>query len=111
MPSGIPAPRGCRSIRSTAGPKAATAEVYFQLSGLAPGTTYQSRFEIFRIDDDAKQPPRLSVSSSQVVQQERVEVSRTLGLQQLDPGRYRVRLTVSGAGHEVSAVAWLTISQ
>lgn len=90
-------------------PKGGAAEVYFQLSGLSPGTSYQSKFEIFRADDDPKRAPRLAISFTQPATESRIEVSRTLGLQQLDPGRYRVKLTVSGGGHETNAVAWLTI--
>ena len=90
-------------------PKGGGAEIYFQLSGMKPGTNYQTRFDFFRADDDPKHPPRLAVSSAQAAPEGRLEVSRTLGLQQLDPGKYRVRLTVSGGGAETTATAWLTI--
>ena len=90
-------------------PKGGGAEIYFQLSGMKPGTNYQTRFDFFRADDDPKHPPRLAVSSAQAAPEGRLEVSRTLGLQQLDPGKYQVRLTVSGGGAETTATAWLTI--
>jgi hypothetical protein len=86
-----------------------TAETYFQLSGLTPGTTYSAQFEIFRADDDAKAAPRLKVASPLTAPAARMEVSRSLVLTNLEPARYRVRLTVSGEGHAVAAVAWLTV--
>ncbi len=90
-------------------PKGTAAEVYFQLSGLAVGATYQAKFELFRADDDAKKGARLTVSFPQAAAQERLEVARSLGLQQLDAGKYRVKLTVAGGGAETTATAWLTI--
>jgi hypothetical protein len=90
-------------------PFGGSAEVYFQLSGLTPGTSYQSKFEIFRAGDDPKHAPRLTVSFSQDAPQAHMEVSRTLGLNKLDPGRYRLRLVVSGGGSSATAVQWLTI--
>jgi hypothetical protein len=87
----------------------ANAEVYFQLSGMTVGTKYQTKYEFFRSDDDPKRGPRLSVASSDVAVQGRTEVSRTLGLQQLDPGKYRVKLTISGDGAMTMATGWLTI--
>ncbi len=38
-----------------------------------------------------------------------MEINRTMGLQNLDPGRYRLKLTITGSGEETSSVAWLTI--
>jgi hypothetical protein len=38
-----------------------------------------------------------------------VEVQRTIGLRNLDPGRYRVRVTVTGAGGSVSEEGYLTV--
>ena len=90
-------------------PAGGQAEVYFQLSGLQPGTTYRITFELFRADDDPKRPPRLALSFTEATTQARVEVARTLGLQHLNPGRYRVKLTVSNNGAETSSTAWLTI--
>ena len=92
-------------------PKGEPAEIYFQLSGLNLGTRYQTNFEFFRADDDPKRGARLTVSFAQSAQQDRIEVSRTLGLQQLEPGKYRVKLTVTGGGAETSATGWLTISK
>ncbi|MGH7593012.1 MAG: hypothetical protein ACRELE_04065 [Gemmatimonadales bacterium] len=90
-------------------PKGSTAEVYFQLSGLTAGSTYQHRFEFFRANDDPKHGPRLALSFTQPAAQARIEVSRSVDLKNLEPGRYRVTLTVSGDGSQATAVGWLTI--
>ncbi len=90
-------------------PREGSAEVYFQVAGLAPGSSYQTRFDFFRSDDDAKRAPRLSISSTQVAGSKWTEVQRTLGLKNLDTGRYRVQLTVGSGGRIVTSTAWVTI--
>jgi GWxTD domain-containing protein len=90
-------------------PAGGSATAYFQLSGLTPGTVYGTTFEFLHANDDSIHKPRLSVASNQTARQERMEVSTALGLKNLEPGRYRVRLTVSGAGETAKSVAWLTI--
>lgn len=90
-------------------PKGGTAEVYYQLAGLRDGTRYTSRIELFGAEDDAKKPARLSIDFETTATTERIEVARSLGLQNLAPGRYRVRLTVRGGGDTTTAAAWLTV--
>lgn len=90
-------------------PKGATAEVYYQLAGLTAGTRYTSRLELFDGDHDPKKPARLSIAFETSATSERAEVSRSLGLQNIAPGRYRVRLTVRGGDETAAAVAWLTV--
>ena len=91
--------------------KGGAAEVYFQLSGLKPGVNYQTMFEFFMSSDEPKHPSRLRIAAPLVAGASRLEVQRTLGLQHLEVGRYRVQLTVSGAGETVKAVGWLTIAK
>ncbi len=87
-----------------------TAAVYFQLSGLTNGESYSTRFDFFRANDDAKHPPRLTISSVQPAGQPRMEISKSLGLKNLDPGQYRVRLTVQGKdGGTTTALGWVNI--
>ena len=88
---------------------AAGAEVYFQLSGLVTGESYVTKYEFFLNSDDPKRGPRLSISGTQVATRSRLEVTRTLGLQNLAPGRYRVHVTTTGGGRSVSATGWMTI--
>ncbi|MBK7595983.1 MAG: hypothetical protein IPJ11_12235 [Gemmatimonadetes bacterium] len=90
-------------------PKGGTAEVYYQLAGLKSGARYATRLELFGAEDDAKKPARLSIDFETTATDTRAEVSRSLGLQNLAPGRYRVRLTVRGGDETASAVAWLAV--
>ena len=90
-------------------PKGGTAEVYYQLAGLKNGARYATRLELFGAEDDAKKPARLSIGFETTATDTRAEVSRSLGLQNLAPGRYRVRLTVRGGDETASAVAWLAV--
>jgi hypothetical protein len=85
------------------------AEVYFQLSGLEPGSSYETRFDFFRSDDDVKHAPRLTISSTQLSGSQWTEMQRTLGLRNLDVGRYRVQLTVRSNGKTAMSTAWVTI--
>jgi hypothetical protein len=89
--------------------KGGDAEVYYQLAGLTAGTRYTSRLELFGAEDDAKKPARLSIAFETTAASDRAEVSRSLGLQNLAPGRYRVRLTVRGGEQTAAAVAWLAV--
>jgi hypothetical protein len=92
-------------------PKGGTADVYFQLSGMTIGTSYQTRFEFFRTDDEPNHAPRLSISFMQPASQQRIEVSRALGLKNLDTGQYQVKLTVSGDGSQATTTSWLTVEK
>ncbi len=91
-------------------PKNGDAEAYFQLAGMVPGTTYQTSFEFFRFDDKPTRPPRLSISFSSTATSPRLEVSRSVGLKNLDPGRYRMKVTVRGGGSVAETIAWLAIA-
>jgi hypothetical protein len=90
-------------------PRGSDAEVYFQLAGLVRGTSYRTRFEFFRDGDKAALKPELSIAADDLAGAEWLAVRRTIGLKTLAPGRYRVRVTVSGAGQQAVSTACLTI--
>ncbi len=86
------------------------ATLYFQLHGLQAGAQYQTRLEFL----DAAKPdaqPALSLQFTEEAGGERLEVLRTIGLKNLDPGRYRLRVTITGGGSTVTETAWLTVSK
>jgi hypothetical protein len=86
-----------------------SVELYYQLGGLRPGSEYRTRVELHAMSD-ASESPALAVSFSDGVAATHIEVQRSIGLQNLEPGQYRLRVTVAGAGHEVSAVSRLTVA-
>jgi hypothetical protein len=90
-------------------PRGGAVEVYYQLAGLREGARYASRIELFGANDDAKKAPRLAIDFETTATDARAEVARTLGLKSLEPGRYRLRVTVRGGDESVSAVAWVTV--
>jgi hypothetical protein len=90
-------------------PKGGTAEVYYQLSGLTVGATYDSRFEFYKAGETGK-PARLKLAFKEQAPAARGEMARSLGLANLDAGQYQVRFVISGGGHEASSVSWLTIA-
>lgn len=86
------------------------ATLYYQLTGLRTGQRYQTRVEFIeaaRADDR----PALSLTFTDNASDSRMEVLREVGLKNLKPGRYRVRVTVSGDEASTSETAWLTVAK
>lgn len=82
--------------------------LYYQLNGLRPGTTYRTTVELFPAgDDDA--PAALSIGFSEEAESRFAEVQRTIGLRNLKPGSYRLRLTVVGGGATVREAGQLVV--
>ncbi len=84
-------------------------QAYFQASGLTPGTTYQVGFAFYRTDRDTSAVPALAVRASELAPASRMDVNRSVVISNLDPGRYRVRVTISGGGASVSAERQLMV--
>lgn len=84
------------------------ATLYYQLTGIHPGQRYQTRVDFIeggRSDDR----PALSLTFTEVASSIRAEVLREVGLKNLTPGRYQVRVTVTGEEESSSETAWLTV--
>lgn len=92
-------------------PRGGMAAVYFQLAGLDAGENYHLAFSFFGAGDDSTKAPRLAIAFDQPAAQATSEISRNLDLQRLEPGRYRVVLTVAGRGGRTSATSWITITR
>lgn len=88
--------------------RATPAELYYQLSGLSPGGEYRTRVELFPVDRDSSDAA-LTLSFADEASTRFAEVGRSIGLGNLDPGRYRIRVTVSGGGGNVAEEAFLTV--
>ncbi len=85
------------------------AELYYQLAGLEAGATLRTRVEFFKAVDGAEAKSALSLSYDDRAGDRRLEVQRTLNLKNLEPGRYRVRVSVTQGGATVSEAAFLTV--
>ncbi|MES2305622.1 MAG: hypothetical protein V4558_08945 [Gemmatimonadota bacterium] len=85
------------------------AELYGQLSGMKPGQDYVLTFEVFRADDAVGKKPRLAISFPQTARDGLVEIQRSVGLKSLDPGRYRVKVAIAGAGESAFAMTVLAV--
>ncbi|MCA9769647.1 MAG: hypothetical protein KC485_12580, partial [Gemmatimonadetes bacterium] len=81
---------------------------YYQLGGLRAGATYRTTVELLRAGDDAA-PPALTVAFEDEASEAVTEVERTLGLENLDPGRYHLRVRVEGASYGVTAQTSLRV--
>lgn len=83
------------------------AELYYQVTGQAPGTSYQTTLEFF----DASSPEKsaLTLRFEENADASFREVHRTVGLANLKPGQYRLKVTVAGGGASTTETAWLVV--
>ncbi|MDX2206186.1 MAG: hypothetical protein SFU57_00950 [Gemmatimonadales bacterium] len=86
------------------------AAVYVQVRGIARDASYRAVFEFFDGNDDAADvTPKLTLSFTEQSPGGIQELQRTLGLGQLKPGGYRVRLTVTAEGGTATSEGWLRV--
>lgn len=83
-------------------------ELYYQVNGLRPGVGYRTMVELVPAGNpDA--PAALSLEFSEDAEARFAEVQRTIGLRNIRPGSYRLRVTVAGAGGSVSDAGYLVV--
>lgn len=83
-------------------------ELYYQVNGLRPGVGYRTMVELVPAGNpDA--PAALSLEFSEDAEARFAEVQRTIGLRNIRPGSYRLRVTVAGAGGSVSEAGYLVV--
>ena len=92
-------------------PKGGEAELYYQVSGLMTNAPFKTRVELFDADAPLEGKPRLVISFDASSATTRSEVTRTLGLSSLLPGRYRLRVTLAQGDASTSALSWLKIEK
>lgn len=92
-------------------PKGGEAELYYQVAGLTAGSSFKTRVELFDADAPPEGKPRLVISFDASSATTRSEVTRTLGLSSLLPGRYRLRVTLAQGDASTSALSWLKIEK
>jgi hypothetical protein len=85
------------------------AELYLQVGGATVGAPYRIRFEFFRVERDVATSAQLSIGFEQNAPATAWEIRRTAGLGNLEPGRYLVRVTVTGGGATSESSARLTV--
>ena len=90
--------------------RAQEAELYYQLNGVQPGQEYQTKVELFPAGESSARAA-LALTFTDEPSERFVETQRTIGLANLEPGRYRLRVTVSGAGGSVSEAGYLTVGK
>jgi hypothetical protein len=90
-------------------PRTSEATLYYQLSGLVAGSPYRTTIELIEgRRADAK--PALSMSFEETPDGQDVEVIKSIGLREVDPGIYRLRVTVTtAAGDRVTQESLLTV--
>lgn len=83
-------------------PPKGSAELYYELHGATPGTTYQTDIEVKGIYGDAKGTVHLAFNET--AKAALVRTWRSIGLDQLEPGQYRITVTVTDPGTRRTAV-------
>lgn len=85
------------------------AALYYQVLGQQVGTSYRTTLEFFEAGTSDKSA--LTLSFDERAESTFREVERTVGLANLKPGQYQLRVTVSGAGGTAAESAWLAVSK
>lgn len=84
------------------------AELFVQLFDVPAETLLPIRVEVWSADTTAREP-RLTIAfqgrSTGLV----TPLTQTLGLAKLEPGRYRLRVSVNASGRNLMSEAWLTV--
>ncbi len=89
---------------------AESAELYYQVGGQMQGVSYATRLEFFKAGEEDK-PAKLAIAFRGDARSAREEVMRTVALGELAPGRYRLRVTVSGNNESATSTAWLAVNR
>jgi hypothetical protein len=88
--------------------KGGQAELYYQVRGMQPGQSYDTKLEFVARGEENK-APKLRLAFTDIATTARREVARTVNLQHLDPGAYRLNVTVHGPNGESKSAVWLVI--
>lgn len=83
-------------------PRQGTAELYYELSGATPGATYKTDIEVKGINGDAKGTVHLTFNEQG--RTSLVRARRSIGLDKLETGQYRITVTVTEQGTGRTAV-------
>ncbi len=83
-------------------PHKGAAELYYELSDARPGTAYQTDIEVTGVYGDAKGTVHLTFNEKAETQL--IRSRRSIGLDQLEPGQYRITVTVTERGTGRTAV-------
>ncbi len=83
------------------------AELYYQVTGQSPGTSYRTTLEFF--DTTSPEASALTLQFDENASANFREVHRTVGLANLKPGRYRLKVTVAGGGASSTETALLAV--
>lgn len=84
-------------------PKGGGVELFYEVGGLAKDRKYQVTSEVRRPDDKPTAKPQLQVAFDFTASADYERVSRGLGLSNLKPGSYLLRVTVREAGSDRAA--------
>jgi len=83
-------------------PHEGAAELYYELSDAEPGTAYQTDIEVKGVYGDAKGTVHLTFNEK--AETHLIRSRRSIGLDQLEPGQYRITVTVTEQGTGRTAV-------
>ena len=88
-------------------PEKGSAELYYQVAEMTVGAEYATTLEFLAAD--RPEESALTLTFTDTARERFAEVQRSVGLANLKPGRYRLRVTVTGAGRTAVETAVLTV--
>jgi hypothetical protein len=83
-------------------PPNGSAELYYELHGAVPESTYQTDIEVKGVYGDAKGTVHLTFKEK--ARSSLVRARRSIGLSKLEPGQYQITVTVTEQGTGKTAV-------
>lgn len=81
-------------------PKGSVAEMFYEVGGLEPGKSYETRVAIRKPDDKPNSKPQVETASSFDAKESYQQVNQGLGLSQLKSGSYYLIVTVTEKGSD-----------
>jgi hypothetical protein len=92
-------------------PRTESAEVYYELSGLTPGRTYVTSMELAPAKG-GRSGENIRLRFTQIAEGDELTVRRSLGLDRLKRGQYRLSVEISeeGSARQVRREQYLTVS-
>jgi hypothetical protein len=87
-----------------------STDLYYQLRGLVPGSSYRTALQLYRThDDQPEKSPSLTLTFSEHATAAATDITRHLDVGTLDTGAYRIRIVVDDGAQHAESTGCLTI--
>ena len=90
--------------------KGADGELFYEVSGLTAGATYETSIAVHRASDKPKDKAALEITSTFVADAAYRPLTQGIGLRELKPGNYRLTVTITERGSDRSTTRWQALN-